>query len=719
MIELIEFQFEFSVWSLSSATVSIRTTDDRPNLFAISTFVEQMEIAGDPQVAGVQRNIMRYQTARRGGIGNGWRPALGAHLRDVNVVRGSTTGRPTVRWSRTQGIRMASGDAALLPLTFWIRRIVVVARRSASRYHPSPDAEHMSRSKMPNHISTGSREQAMLKSLPALLVTLVAVISTCPARGEGRETLLAVGGIGDGPAVVLARLDPPLPVRPTPDGGALVPNSSDATSSAGEALSDDLTSSEGPRLDLVSKDFRVRIEGARPGEVIPVGSSAFAEVIVTYSGKGKSGPVDILFSSDGGELRSVTGKRLKTKRVGKNLVASLKGLKPNTEKVLLAELKILPGSAQQTDDVNRLRIALRAADDSVGDETILEWSTADCAGDYRRSLQQLSAARSEDLKLGVKRAVARAPKLPGRMLFKLPKNLSSVGRRYRLEEKTVSRRVCVKRRRYSTFTWSGGTKTKSRCVRYRTRKSVKQVRVPLPAEEGTPEALLAKLPKVAAVARKFAGSRGAASDLRRRRGRYNWVAREMVASLRSFIDQNHNPAICTGTETLMDYLVGRSTSFRESLAEVADAADVAPELAQFGIASLRKSLMRQDGGHPAFGGAPLTVFNVQNNQQSDRSIPELVSEVLALVGFAEDATELRDEADGYTALAKAQQVMKRPWPVLVSKASGLKARDAMALIEVAYYVDLADQRIGRLNDLIFGSIDDIRRLHRKDCVCDG
>ena len=95
-----------------------------------------------------------------------------------------------------------------------------------------------------------------------------------------------------------------------------------------------------------------------------------------------------------------------------------------------------------------------------------------------------------------------------------------------------------------------------------------------------------------------------------------------------------------------------------------------------------------------------------------------VAEVAALVLTPPNADAVRDQPTPIAGLRRLAELMATA-PSGLSQASRASAKAALRTIEAAVYVEMLGERYRDLDKALFGTLDDVRKAHLKECTCGG
>lgn len=481
----------------------------------------------------------------------------------------------------------------------------------------------------------------------------------------------------------------------------------------------------GERTTLRAGGLEVSIHLSTPGARLAAGSSAFAEVKIRRTKGSRAKEAALLLSSEGGSVSVVEAKGLTKKDTPDGLSLKVELDRSGTREVLV-EMKLAggkvgaAGASGATPTRSALAVTLVPSGGEASDSTRLSWELANCAGDYHAALSGLMKDRETLLTGSVKGAAAPDEALTGKWLFP-PKGLgkTTTATRKRSGRKTAARKVC---RRYATSIDAFTGDSIKRCIGWRIVRPAAGPADDAEVEETasiTPAAVVPGFEITSAdkgvysLASDLVRSRTAAASFARK-GKLEWISNRILTDLRLYFKQEPHPALCSGTDIMLEYMTGNAKQLRLGISEMAERRKSARGLAERSLAELwrvtTEASARRRGpawavAKPAFAspaGSSLTEMVHQIARQllgSDRARP-----VLAQVSTMPALQVFRDAVDTGALDAMPESERTAVWRALSS-------------IEAAFYVEATADRYARIDDAIFGSIEMVRKAHAKSCVC--
>jgi hypothetical protein len=355
-------------------------------------------------------------------------------------------------------------------------------------------------------------------------------------------------------------------------------------------------------------------------------------------------------------------------------------------------------------------------------------SASPCANAYHAGMNDILRSFEPDLNAALQQARTVDTALSGRWLFHNPA----------LKLRTV--RVCVDHA-------EGG-----RCRRWENRPAAS---MPGSLNAAAPNAAEIKLLRAV---EDFVRLRGLSSDLAKD-GRFNSIMIRVSDDLSSYLSQSLNPAMCSGGEQFVDFMIANTRTFRGRLQEVANTDKALRELARKRVAhtvAVAKRAAETPTAAPA-SDSPAASSDASGSSTTDPSTtpsndpgksseatapptpaaapapappPPLKPDVAAVpsdyAGMAAELVKTLPESaasivtDGGTPLEWLTKL--HGW--LREGGSGLDAEQrgslllALRSIEAGSYAELMQSHYGAVNDALFGSIEKLRDLHKAQCTCD-
>lgn len=510
--------------------------------------------------------------------------------------------------------------------------------------------------------------------------------------------------------------------HPTGRSTTVTKPSPESTKPIKTAALDGTTGAAASKLVLVAGNLQAQIGGVTPGETVSAGSSTIAEVTIKYTGKRRSSDAELLLSAEGAKFMAISGRRIRVSKSGANRIARVRGLRRGKPRTVVVELSLGGGESlggNLTKSLLSITLRPRRRSEQQTDSTILTWSVIDCATQFHGALQQLFNENGERLNVSLKSASAASRDFPGRWLFPVRLQTQKPKKKWVYEERTERKKVCTrsKSRRYRTS--SGRVRRKRRCVAWTTRNVKRRVRVAVPVAEpsSAERQRIQSEMNLIRTATPFARARGAAQDLSKK-GRFGFVSRRIATDLRTYLRQPKHPALCTGTSTMMDYLYGGASSFRGRIAQIAANSVNAHVPAEARVERLLDELMGEPGGHPGFGGAPLSVLQPEPKlQDRDAQLRALIDRIAELSLSQSHVALVKSQTETFAALRQFSRLIRKGAMAGYSKAVQTATHQALGMIEAAHYLRAANRRYANVNSALFGSIEAIRGAHAKHCVC--
>ncbi|MGD9827392.1 MAG: hypothetical protein AB7E70_09415 [Hyphomicrobiaceae bacterium] len=499
------------------------------------------------------------------------------------------------------------------------------------------------------------------------------------------------------------------------------------------------------RHQLALAPFTASLDPGDLDGVHPAGTSVFVDIALTTSQSGRRAPdrLRIELAGRGLDIVSVHGASTRLVREDGRIFADVRGIRRGRTSRLLVEAR-LKTDGQGMDATGKraltVKLAKSAADEGVA--RTFEWKTADCSGDFHRSLVSIRDGKAAGMRPSLLTAKEGDRALPGRWLF------WESNPRARLRSRAAARdgRPCEQ--------WRGSGRRK-RCVRWGEAPdpALKTADHGVPTKEEI--ALLAFLDG-------FVRSRGSIEDFGKR-GRHAWITMRVSTDIRTFLTQGQHPALCTGAPEMLDYFEKRMGAFRTRGEAVASETAKAPALADLRIRlayDVRKATPApavpsvapaREPAKPADPSVPTSkapekpsstmiitgstprpatttpaapaqppAFSLAEPATPPRADAPLVQKIAYVAGLfspSEKARAVADAASPFAALAEAKALLGGAWVKDVPKPIVQSSLAALRTLEAQAYAELFGREYKAVSVSFFGSIADIRAAHAKSCRC--
>ncbi len=412
------------------------------------------------------------------------------------------------------------------------------------------------------------------------------------------------------------------------------------------------------------------------------------------SGAGLS--ATLVLEAENGEIRTISGETVKPRIEPQRATAIIEGLRPGVEKTILVELR-LKSIGGDAPDILKVTLADMAGVQSEPVE--LKWTVKDCSSNYYAELRKLAEAGGAQL--GKLIAALRMPdkSLPRSFLF-----------RTTLMPDTGRERRCVKyKRKWNPYEYEW----ERVCVRYRGGD----------ADAGGARQMSASREEreILAQAAAFIKSGGADPKLSRNTD-LGWRGGKIAEDLRIYLEQELNPALCTGAVQFSDYYLKNVSGLTKHADTILSLAARARTLAAAKAEQAKQQAEALPGGHPGIGLVPLSVVVSPPTQQLDAGEADLRQIILNLAPYANLPAETMQQLAAAPATLEMLRIVKQAMDD--KKAAADKEMmnaiiPAFAFIEAAAYLNLAGQRYATVKSSFVGSIEGIRAAYDKHCICGG
>ncbi len=506
----------------------------------------------------------------------------------------------------------------------------------------------------------------------------------------------------------------------------------------GVAAQSDGKQGKAAKTELSAGLIRAKLLNAQDGTTYAAGDRAFVELRVRSSGRRRRGVRSATFEfvADGGVIRAISGRYVRTRRDGDVYVAEVRKLRRNQDRVLLVEVDMTrPPDATAEKVQNTLRVTLRAPKVASPPSVTLVWQVAMCAAGYHKALSGLRQGQVDTLLPALRSVRKKDVALPGRWLF------WKQTRRSRR-----SRRTCLRWKRYRR-TRGDRVRIIRRCTRWARKRLAKTSPVQIDPSAPSKEELALK---------RFIGAfvvdRGAAPELARD-GKFGWVTQRLTYDLRTFTGQPPHPALCSGTPNMLAYFARRAEDLGRRQKAVATVQAGTTDLlatrikAAYEIRKAHKIEIPQAPaatppdasgargksdvkparpGKVAVGAdaakpiAPAVLPIVLAMPAGPTSEVQLDRQVIYLAGLVlpvEALGALRDETDPIAALKMARTLLRSDTIKHVPASVMQATLAAFRMLETAAYIERLQQRYDLLVRPLFASLSAIKTSHAKSCTC--
>jgi hypothetical protein len=404
------------------------------------------------------------------------------------------------------------------------------------------------------------------------------------------------------------------------------------------------------------------------------GASAFVQLALTSRSGGKKGEaVEVLLQTEQSEIAEVTGAGAETEQDGAARRVRVEGIRTGQSRKLLIEIK-LHGSEGKP--ASRLMLTLRTPDpeqapvsnaskNAAEEKTVtLEWQVSDCAGRFHAALRRIGDEGGSSLRDLWRNASRPDKEMSRRWMFRpaVPKRQSRRDRR---------------------------------------------------ADEG--DGVSAKQARRVYLEADRLTSAGYDTSLRER-GEFGWMIGKVAGDLKTYLSQEPNPAICTGVEGFTAYYEKKLSPLGLRGERLAKLADDANRLARDRAEAVLSAAREMPGGHPGWGGASLAALTPLSETPGD--FKALLVDLLHSVNYPREKIEkIKAAGSAYHALEILDEAGLDEDGVPKSIRAELRA--SVAAIEAALRLDSFRERHEALWKGFNGSLEAIRHVHGKACICKG
>ncbi len=452
---------------------------------------------------------------------------------------------------------------------------------------------------------------------------------------------------------------------------------------------------------LTAGDLQAEISDSGQSAPHAVGSSAFASIKIRMAGvwepsKSKSktrqkapDPAGgrIEFEAGQGEITSVTGANVTPSINGERANAQITRLRPGEETTVLVEMRLKASVGEQA---NVLKVTLKDAAGAASQPAELRWTVRDCAGDYYRELQMISASGGGQLSKLLAELRAPDKSLPRASLFRPGASTSLNDGR------------CLRYKRR----WDPYEDAYRRvCVRYKDGEPEERVTdgVPSPQEERE------ILQRASATLRN-----GGADSKLSRNGSLEWVSGKVANDLRVYLGQPHHPALCTGAIQFTDYYLKQAAGLKSHAESAINLAEKARTIAAAKTGQAKQALDALGSEQPGAGLGALPV----SERGTGRPLSLLIVALAPYGGLSPEGIAALEQAPDELAMLKAlkdgMDANAEP-----NKAVVAIITPALAMIEAAAYLTKVEAKYQAVRTKFIGGFESVRAAHDKYCVCGG
>jgi len=436
------------------------------------------------------------------------------------------------------------------------------------------------------------------------------------------------------------------------------------------------------KSELVVGGLHAKIDFKGPTTVVPVGGTAIVTVTITDGGGNKS--VMVTADAEVGEVVSITGKGVKPTPIAGGLSTQI-ALPANGPTEAIVALAVKQGSPGPDGKLrSRLRLAL-APQLGGRDETILPFALADCAGNYKNELSKIIGDRRAQMMGTLDWVAAPEADWPANWLFPPAKLAPAIS--------------CTPRR--------GKIAASCRAT---------------PGIKAQPDQATTTIDdaRMLEFASQVQRQRGALPQFQHRTQPLRQASYTMLNSLRMYMEQDANPALCNGVDYMLDYYRSRTGLLRKTIDEAKTALDRARQLLATRMAEVTGAPSAQ---------APSVGLRLASNEPAamtaapaapgpvDPTLADLADQVGQTILSAADVADLKSSPDIWSKLRKLKAFLDGPAAAALPPERRSAAVAALGMIEAVQYLGATVPRYERLDAMIYGTMSVISDAHQHSCVC--
>lgn len=431
-----------------------------------------------------------------------------------------------------------------------------------------------------------------------------------------------------------------------------------------------------PKPDLTIGNLHAAVSTSDSGTVLAVGSSGVITVSVTDAGGNRS--VTLLAESEAGDIRAISGRGVRTSKVRGGLAADVPLLTSGTTTATIEF--VLKAGARGPDGKARDRVRVTLLPQKGGkDVSIVGWPLSDCAGDYYAELQRILLDRRPRMMSTLDAVVETDSALPSIWYFPPAKITAGPACKPRKGKKSVG------------------------CSTAKTDASSN--------DEGL----------VLSTADQILHDKGALAAYQHRGTALRQVSYNLLSSLRTYMEQDRHPALCSGVADMVEYYTVHTPLLRNTITESRQMRIAAETLAAAKIAELMKTAAIPAAAQPqqaSNGSGLVSVADAAEmpTAKNTMAVAQLDQMSKAILRPSDTALVAGDK-DALSKLQRLRGLMDSAATADLTSERRTLAIAALGMVEASLYLDAAEQKYDRLDETIYGTMSAIKDAHAKTCVC--
>ena len=318
-----------------------------------------------------------------------------------------------------------------------------------------------------------------------------------------------------------------------------------------------------------------------------------------------------------------------------------------------------------------------------GNNSVAHAQRPSCSAVYHVALNQIKAARGNDLGQAFSALRQQDSVLPGRWIY-----AQSLFPKTGKKAKATAERVCAEQIK------TGG---RVRCARF-----ADTAADPLPQELTIGGSVTPEEMRILKALNDLVEARGAVPEMGSN-GRYTWVAQRATNDLNLYLSQPAHPALCSGGTDFGTFYEGSFKALQKRIDDVTELGKRARALALVRIKEV-------------IGEA---------TPPNATTLIALVGESVGIVASPAQRAEVVAEKTPLAALQRAKQALFEAQAAAAEKANEPTAAEkvmaagrAVRMIEAAAYADVLSDRYAKFSAAVMGVPAEIKAAHGKTCGCE-
>ena len=431
-----------------------------------------------------------------------------------------------------------------------------------------------------------------------------------------------------------------------------------------------------PKRDLTIGSLHAAVSASDGGVVLAVGSSGFVTVAVTDAGGNKS--VTLLAEGETGDVHAISGQGVRTSKVRGGLAADVPLLNSGTTTATVEF--VLKGGAKGPDGKSRDRVRVTLLPQKGGtDSSIVSWPLSDCAGDYYAQLQRILLDRRPRMMSTLDAVAETDPSLPATWYFPPAKLAAAPACKPQKGKKSVG------------------------CSTAETDRNSN--------DEG----------QILRTADQFLHDKGALAAFQHKGTALRQVSYNLLSSLRTYMEQDRHPALCSGVADMVEYYTVHTPLLRNTIAEsrqtriaaVTLAAGKIDELMKMAAMPVAAPSQQASTGSGLVSTAAAAEMPTASNAMAIAQLDQMSKAILR----PSDAAVVVGDKDALSKLQRLRGLLDSAATADLTSERRTLAIAALGMVEASLYLDAAEQKYNRLDETIYGTMSAIKDAHAKTCVC--